>query len=173
MLVRQLDSVYIWMFEIFYNLKEGIMIEGLIGKLKSEVGGQIANKTKVPSGNLDGIFSVVGNVVTKEATKQMVGGNLSSLMNLFSDKPKNAAAKQIQTKMLSGVISELTSKMGISAKQSKMIAEIALPALINLIAKKNKSKSKDDSSFLNEIFGGVAKGGLGEVAKGLLGLFKK
>ena len=149
------------------------MIEELLGKLKSEVGGQLTIQTKLPSGNLDSIFSVVGNVVKKEATKQMVGGNISSLMNLFSDKPKNDGANQIQSKMQSGIVSELTSKLGISSIQSKGIAEIALPALVNMIAKKNKTSSKDDFSFLSEIFGVADKGTLGGVAKGLLGRFLK
>lgn len=147
------------------------MIEELIGKLKSEVGEKLSSQTKLPSGNLDSVFSVVGNVVKKEATTQMVGGDLSSLMKLFSNKPNNDGADQIQSKMLSGIVSELSSKLGLSPNLSKSIAEIVLPALINMIAKKNTA-SKDDSSILTEIFGG-AKGGLGGVAKDLLGRFLK
>lgn len=149
------------------------MLEDLIGKLKSEVEEQLSNKTKLPSGKLDSIFPVIGKVVKKEATKQMGSGNLSGLMTLFSDKPKNAAANQIKSKMQAGIVSELISKLGISSAQSKSIAEIALPALINMIAKKNKTTSKDDLSFLSEIFGVADKGGLGGVAKGLLGRFLK
>lgn len=150
------------------------MIEQLIGKLKSELGGQLTSQTKVPAGNLDGIFSVVGNVVKKEATKQMLGGNLSNLMNLFSDKPNTEGANKIQSVMNSGIIGELTKKLGISSSQSKGIAEIALPALISMIAKKNTGASKTDTSFLTEMLGISDKsGGLGGVAKGLLGRFLK
>lgn len=92
------------------------MIEALIEKLKSEVGGQLTNQAEVSSGNLDGILSVIGDVVKKEATQEMVSGNLSNLMNLFSDKPNDAGANQIQSKISSSIISELIGKLGISSE---------------------------------------------------------
>jgi hypothetical protein len=82
---------------------------------------------------MENMFSIIGNVVKKEATGQIIGGNLSDLMNLFSDKQNTENADQIQSNMHSGVVSELTSKLGISPEQSKGIAEVALPALINMI----------------------------------------
>lgn len=149
------------------------MLEELIGKLKSEVGGDLMNQTQLSSGNLDNIFSVIGNVAKKEVTGQMTGGNLSNLMNLFSDKPNSEGANQIQSNMHSGVVDELTSKLGISPETSRSIAGVALPALINMITKKNNTTPDDDPSPLHEIFGKVGGGGLGGIAKGLLGnLFK-
>ena len=148
------------------------MLEELIGKLNSEVGGQINSQTQLPTGNMDGIFSVIGNVVKNEAGKQMVSGNLSNLTNLFSDKPNNDVANQIQSKMHSDVISELTSKMGISMEQSKGVAEIALPALIEMIAKQS-ANSKGNSSSLSEIFGATNSGGLMGIVIGFLGRFLK
>jgi hypothetical protein len=105
----------------------------------------------------------------------MLGGNLSNVMNLFSDKPNNRGADLLQSNISSGVITSLTSKLGLSPEISRTIAAVAIPALINLITKKNSTTPDDDPSPLNEIFGGASKGGLlGGVAKGLLGgLFKK
>lgn len=149
------------------------MIDGLIEKLKSEVGGQLTSETELSSGNLDSVFSVVGDVLKKEATKEMMGGNLSSLMNLFSDKPNDTGANQIQSQMSSGIVSELIGKLGISPEQSKTIVTIVLPALLNMIAKKKDANSEDDSSFIGDLLGNVDKGGLGGIAKDLLGGFMK
>lgn len=149
------------------------MIEEFIGKLKSEVGGQLGNQSELSSVNMDSVFSVVGDVVKKESTKEMLGGNLSGLMELFSDKPNKAGANKIQSKMFSGIVSDLISKLGLSPSQSKTIAEIALPALISMISKKSSASSKDDGSVLTDIFGGMDKGGIGGMAKDLLGGFFK
>jgi|SRR5690554_1654909 len=149
------------------------MIEQLIGKLKSEVGGQLTSQTELSSGNLDSVFSVVGDVVKSEATKEMLGGNITSLLNLFSDKPNDAGANQIQSQMSSGIVSGLMGKLGISPEQSNKIVAIALPALLNMIAKKKDGNSNDDSSFLGDLLGDGGNGGIGGMAKGLLGGFLK
>jgi hypothetical protein len=150
------------------------MLEQLINSLKSEVGGQLSSQTKLPAGSIDKVFSVIGDVTKKEVTGQMLGGNLSNVMNLFSDKPNNDGANLLQSNISSGVITNLTSKLGLSPEISKTIAAIAIPALINMITKKNSTTPDDDPSPLNEIFGGAKGGLLGGVTKGLLGgLFKK
>ena len=150
------------------------MLENLIGALKSEVGGQILSQTKLPSNNLDKVFSVIGDVTKKEVTGQMLGGGLSNVMNLFSGQANNSGANLLQTNITSGVIGGLVSKLGLSQDISKNIAQIAIPALINLITKKNSATPDDDPSPLNDIFGGSGKGKLlGGLAKNLLGKFLK
>ena len=151
------------------------MLEQLINSVKSEVGGQIAGQTNLPSGTVDKVFSVIGDVTKKEVASQMIGGNLSNVINLFSNKPNNNEANLLQSNISSGVISNLTGKLGLSPQIAKTITAIAIPALINLITKKNNTTPDDDPSPLNEIFGGSGKGGMsGDIAKGMLGgLFKK
>lgn len=150
------------------------MLEQLMSSLKSEVGGQLGSQTNLPAGSIDKVFSVIGDVTKKEVTGQMLGGNLSNVMNLFSDKPNNSGANLLQSNISSGVISGLTNKLGLSPEIAKTIAAIAIPALINMITKKNNTTPDDDPSPLNEIFGGSSKGGLlGGVAKDLLGRFLK
>lgn len=151
------------------------MLEQLINSVKSEVGDQIAGKTNLPQGTIDKAFSEIGDVTKKEVTNQMIGGNLSNVMNLFSDKPNNNDANQLQSNISSGVISNLTGKLGLSPQIATQISSIAIPALINMITKKNKTTPDDDPSPLNELFGGSGQGGMiGDAAKGMLGgLFKK
>lgn len=179
------------------------MIESLLGTLKSQVGEQLTSKTKLPASNLDDVFSVIGNVVKKETTKQLTGGNLSNILGLFSDKTNSKTSKQLGANLNTGVVSDLISKMGISPKLAKEIAAIAIPPLIALITKKTASPkstktttaaktkgttakttkapaktkiaSKGASSVLEDLLGaaGGKKGSLGNIAKGLLGKFFK
>ena len=148
------------------------MLEQMINSLKSEVGGQIMKQTELPSANIDKVFSIIGDVTKKEVTGQMLGGNLPDVMNLFSKNQNNNGANLLQSNITSGVVSALSGKLGLSPAISQSIAAIAIPALINLITKKNNTTPDDDASPLKDIFGNSAKGGLlGGVAKNLLGRF--
>ncbi len=122
------------------------MIESLLGTLKSQVGEQLTSKTKLPASNLDDVFSVIGNVVKKETTKQLTGGNLSNILGLFSDKTNSKTSKQLGVNLNTGVVSDLISKLGISPKLAKEIAAIAIPSLIALITKSTKPAASTKST---------------------------
>ena len=59
------------------------MLEQIINSVKSEVGGQITGQTKLPSGTIDKVFSVIGDVTKQEVTTRMTGGNLSNVKSLL------------------------------------------------------------------------------------------
>jgi len=147
------------------------MLEELINSLKSEVGGQLSSQTNLPGGHIDKVLSVIGDETRKEVTGQIMGGNISHLMNLFSDKPNNDGANSIQSNISSGVISSLSSQLGLSPEISKSIAEVALPSLINMITKKNNTTPDDDPSPLNELFMNGGSSGIPGAAAKLLGGF--
>lgn len=149
------------------------MIEEILGNLKTELSGKLNAETDVPSDKMDSIISVLGDAVKGTAAKEMMGGNLSGIMNLFSDKPNDQQADHIESNMNSNIVSGLMDKVGISSAQAQKIAAIALPFLIKMITKKKEDSPKEDSSFLSEILGGGAKGGLGGIAKDMLGGFLK
>lgn len=149
------------------------MLEKLMESLKSEVGGQIISQTKLPSGNIDKVFSIIGDVTKKEVSQQMAGGGISNVMNLFSKQQNNSGANLLQSNITSGVIGGLVSKLGLSQEISKSVAQIAVPALINMITQKNSVTPDDDPSPLKDIFGNSAKGAIGGIAKNLFGKFLK
>jgi uncharacterized protein YidB (DUF937 family) len=149
------------------------MLENLLGTLKSEVGSQILSQANFPANNLDKVFSVIGDVTKKEVTGQMFGGGLGNVMNLFSNQTNNSGANLLQSNITSGVVSGLVSKLGLSQEMSKTIASVAVPALVNLITKKNSTTPDDDPSPLNDIFGGAKKSAIGGIAKNLFGKFLK
>lgn len=150
------------------------MLDQLLGTLKSELGGQILGQTQLPAAHLDNVFKVIGDVTKKEVTGQMLGGGLGNVMNLFSKQQNNDGANLLQSNITSGVIGGLVSKLGLSQQMSSSIAQIAIPALINMITHKNSATPDDDPSPLNDIFGTAKKAAMGGIAKNLLGkLFKR
>lgn len=148
------------------------MLENMLGSLKSEMGSKIVNETKLPSDQLDSVFSVIGDVTKKEVSQQMTGGGIGNVMNLFSKKPNDQGANEVQSNIHNGVIQGLTSKLGLSQQMSGSIAQMAIPALINMITHKNSSTPDDDPSPLQDIFGG-ALSSTGGTAKNILGKFMK
>ena len=145
------------------------MLEQLLNSLKSEMGGQIAGQTNLQSGHLDQIFSIIGNVAKKEVSGHMLQGKLSEVMNLFSNSPNTDGANQLQSNISSGVLSELTSKLGLSPAVAGSIASTAVPGLIDKITNHNNTTPDDDPSPLHELFGTAGGGGILDTAKNLLG----
>lgn len=149
------------------------MIEQFTGNLKSEIGDRITQETNLSPEHLDGVFSIFGDVLKNEGAKELMGGNLSGLLNLFSDEPNEPEANHIESRVSSGIVSELMGKLGISPDQAQKIVSIGLPVLMGMIAKKGGSGPKKDSSFLNDLLGGGNQGGIGGLAGNILGgLFK-
>ena len=89
------------------------MLEQLLNSLKTEIEGHLTSQADLPAEQLDDVISSIGGVAQKEVAGQMTSGNLSNLMNLFSDKPNNDAANRIQSNIHSNILSELTGKLGI------------------------------------------------------------
>jgi uncharacterized protein YidB (DUF937 family) len=144
------------------------MLEQLINSLKSEVGGQLANQTNLQSGHIDQIFSIISNVARSEVAGQIIKGNLSDVMSLFSKRPNSEGANQLQSNISSGVISNLISKMGLSPEIAGNIASTALPGLLEKITNHNSTTPDDDPSPLHELFGTGRDGQILGSAKNLL-----
>ena len=129
------------------------MIEKLLEGLQSQIGGEILEKTDVKANQLPDIFGVIGDTTKKEVKKSMLDGGVGTVMNLFSKKPNNSAANSLQTTISSGIVSGLVQKLGLSSSSASMVAGIALPAIMNMVSKKNSETPEDDPSPINALFG--------------------
>ncbi len=129
------------------------MIEKLLEGLQSQIGGEILEKTDVKANQLPDVFGVIGDTTKKEVKKSMLDGGVGTVMNLFSKKPNNSAANSLQTNISSGIVSGLVQKLGLSSSSASMVAKIAIPAIMNLVSKKNSETPEDDPSPINALFG--------------------
>ena len=102
---------------------------------------------------LPDIFGVIGDTTKKEVKKSMLDGGVGTVMNLFSKKTNNSAANSLQTNISSGIVSGLVQKLGLSSSSASMVAGIALPAIMNMVSKKNSETPEDDPSPINALFG--------------------
>jgi hypothetical protein len=142
--------------------KQPQMIENILEGLKEQIGDQILNKTDVKSDQLPAILSVIGDTTKNEVKSSMLDGGLSTVMNLFSNKPNSSGADLLQSNIARGIVSGLIQKIGLKSSTASVIAGLAVPMLMELITKKNNETPEDDPSPLNALFGdGDTGDGLG------------
>jgi uncharacterized protein YidB (DUF937 family) len=118
---------------------------------------------------MDQIFSIISNVARSEVAGQILKGNLSDVMSLFSKRQNSDGANQLQSDISSGVVSNLISKMGLSPEIAGNIASTTLPALLEKITNHNSTTPDDDPSPLHDLFGTGGDSGISGSAKNLLG----
>ena len=147
------------------------MLEQLINSLKSEVGEKLTNQTNLPAGHMDQVFSIISSVANKEVAQHILSGNLSDVMNLFSNSPNTDGANQLQSNISSGVVSNLINKIGLSPDMANNIVSVAIPGLIEKITNHNSKTPDDDPSPLHELFGTGGGSDILGTAKNLLGGF--
>lgn len=163
------------MYSKYYQpLKTNKMIEQLLQGLQGQVGPELESKAGVSQSQMPDIMKIIGGVAAKEAGKEMLGGNLGNVMNLFSNNQNNDGANSLQSNITNGIVSNLISKLGLKKETAAMISSVALPVLMNMITKKNSETPDDDASPLEALFDTKGKsGGLGGLLGGLSGLLGK
>lgn len=142
------------------------MLDQLISGIKDEISGKLQAEQGVSSDQVDGVMDVVSNVSQEKIGGELLGGNLDSVMNLFSDKPNTQEADSLQTNLTSGIMEGLIGKLGLDRSKASSIVNTVAPILIGFLTKKNNETADDDASPLTNLFGG---GDLGNIAKKTLG----
>jgi uncharacterized protein YidB (DUF937 family) len=99
-------------------------------------------------------MDVVGDVTKNKLGGELASGNLGSIMNLFSNNANSSASDGIQASLTAGIVSQLSSKLGIDSGMANTIASIVIPKLLEMITSKNSETPDSDSSFISGIIGG-------------------
>lgn len=157
------------------------MLDQILKGLKDQVGNEVQQKTGVSSNMLDDILKITGDVATKEVSKEMLSGNLDSVMNLFSNKDNTSQANSLQNNIMNNMIGGFVEKLGLNPQTASMVTSIIIPALMNMVTNKNSETADTDASPLMDLFNTAVGGGSsksnnplgGLIGKTLGGLFGK
>ena len=145
------------------------MLEQLLEGLQGKVGQEVQEKAGVDSDMMSQIMKMAGGVATQQVAKEMMGGGIGNVMNLFSNNSNNTGADSIQGNITNGIVSSLVEKMSFDQGKAAMITSIILPAIMKVVTNKNSETAEDDASPLKDLFGGDQAGGIA----GLIGGFLK
>jgi uncharacterized protein YidB (DUF937 family) len=146
------------------------MIADILSALKGGVANDLMTKAGVSQDQLPQIMDVVGDVTKNKLGGELASGNLGSIMNLFSNNANSSASDGIQASLTAGIVSQLSSKLGIDSGMANTIASIVIPKLLEMITSKNSETPDSDSSFISGIIGGD-NAGMMDKAKDVLGGF--
>lgn len=153
------------------------MLDMILKGLKDQVGDEIQQKAGVNQNMLDDILKITGNVATKEVSKEMLGGNLDAVMNLFSSAQNNPQASSLQNNIMQGMVANFVQQLGLKKETANMTTAMIIPALMNMITQKNAQTPDSDPSPLQDLFDLGGKGDDnplgGLIGKTLGGLFGK
>lgn len=149
------------------------MINTILSQLASETSGELTSKAGISQNMLGEMFKLTGNLATQEVGKQATSQGVSSLMNLFSNKPNNNFANNLQKSLTDSLVNNYASKFGLSKQQASLAAGIVVPALISLVTKENSKTPANDSSPIEKAFGLGNSKNATKVIGGLVGKFLK
>ena len=144
------------------------MLDQLLEDLQGQIGKEVQEKAGVDSDMMSKIMKMAGGVATEKVGKEMLGGGLSNVMNLFSKNDNNDGANSLQSNITDSVISNLTGKMGFDSGKASMITSLVIPAIMKMVTNKNNETADDDASPLEALFGGGGASGIASMIGGFL-----
>lgn len=149
------------------------MIDKILKSLASDTTGDLTSKAGVPQNLLGDLFKVTGNVTTQEVTNHISSAGIAGAMNLFSNKPNNIMADNIQNSLTDSLVNNYASKLGLTKQQATLAAGIIVPTVIKLITNENSKTPDNDSSPIQSLFDLENAKGASKAIGGLLGKFLK
>lgn len=136
------------------NLK--VMFEQILGQVKDQVAKSIGGISGIPADKQSAVVDTTASSLMSGLKQFATPDKLSSLLG-----GGGAAASGLS----GGVVSALTSKVGLNANTAKGIAAAVIPAVLGLL-KKQSGGSGGIGSLVSALSGG---GGLGNMLGGIMG----
>ena len=127
---------------------------------------QLAGKTDVEKGKLDGVAKVVTDTFKTGLSDKASSGNLSDIMGLFG---KGGSSSPFGNSLMNDTVANLVSKLGLPKGISDTIARVAVPFVIDKFSSFTSSKGKSNESGVQDILGDLMKGSLKDNLLGGLG----
>lgn len=148
------------------------MIDDLMKNLQGGAVGDLMKKFNLDEGKAKGIFSNIGESTKEVMSKQVAGGGLDTVMNLFSNKTNGNKENGLQSTLSDNLIGKITSSLGVDSGMAKKITDSVLPSLMKSITSKNEETPSSDSSAIMNMFSGKGVDGIKDsITSKLGGLF--
>lgn len=154
------------------------MLENIISQIKSQVMDQVESHPDVPQEKKGETIEATTESIVSGLKQYIKPSNISAITSLFKGKVSEMDVKSstVAKNLESGVISSLTSKVGLQQNVAQSIASSVIPALIAMFTSKTREGSSDFSvgSLISGFMGknsasSSSGGGLKNFVGGLFG----
>lgn len=137
--------------------------------LKTVQGGlvnQLAGKTDVDKGKLDGVAKVVTDTFKTGLADKASSGNVNDIVGLLG---KGGSSSPFAGSLVNNVVANLVSKLGLPKGVSDSLARVAVPFIIDQFSNFTSAKGKSNADGIQDIMGELLKGSLKDKLIGSLG----
>ena len=141
------------------------MLDQFLKTVKGELANQLAGKTDVDKGKLDGVADVVTDTFKTGLTDTAKSGKLNEIMGLFG----KGSSSPLASNLMNSTVSNLVTKLGLPKGVSDKIGAIAIPFIISKFSEFTSEKGKSDEEGIKDIFGDLLKGSVKDKLVGGLG----
>jgi len=135
------------------------MLDLLLNIIKENSLDAVVNNTQIPNEHNEGVQKVVMSGIQNGLSSALSGGNVSGIMDLFSQgsKGKNLNTNPIYQLISKNVSASLKEKFGLNEKVSDGLITSLLPTVLSKFSQKT-TDSKDSSIDMNSIIGSLTGG---------------
>jgi uncharacterized protein YidB (DUF937 family) len=121
------------------------MFDNLLDLVKSQAGSAIINNPAIPNEHNDAAVEVASSSIFDTLKNAVAGGNLNSVIGMFSGGAANANTSPLAGIMQNDMVQNLMHKFGLDQSQAGNVASGLLPNVLqNLV---HKTNDPNDSSF--------------------------
>jgi len=127
------------------------MLDQLIKFGKEQLSGQLKQEAKLNDDQVGKSLNVAQETITDGLKDQILGGNLSGVMNLFNGKSSPTSSNPIVSSLISTYASNLISKVGLSPAIAQTVTNMVIPALMSKFASKDTGEAHDEKGLLSKL----------------------
>ena len=131
------------------------MLNEFLKTVKGGLVSQLAGKTEVDEGKLDGVANVVTDTFKEGLMDKASSGKLNDIMGLLG---KGGSSSPFASSLVSSTINNLVSKIGLPKAVADKIGTIAIPFIIDKFSDFTSDKGKSNEEGVKDIFGDLLKG---------------
>lgn len=131
------------------------MLEQFLKTAKSGLVSQLAGKTDVDKGKLDGVAQVVTDTFKTGLMDKVSSGKMDDIMGLLG---KGGGSSSFATSLINSTVSNLVSKLGLPKGVADTLGRIAIPFIIAKFNDLMSAKGKPSEQGIKDIMGDLLKG---------------
>lgn len=143
------------------------MLDQFLNTVKGGLVNQLAGKTEVEKGKLDGVADVVTDTFKSGLMDKASSGKLNDIMSMLG---KGGSSSPLAKNLVNSTVSNLVSKLGLPKGIADKIGAITIPFIIDKFSDFTSEKGKSNEDGVKDILGDLLKesakdkllGGLGK-----------
>ena len=142
------------------------MLDQFLKTVQGGLTSQLAGKTEVDKGKLDGIAKVVTDTFQTGLKDKAGSGKLDDIMGLLG---KGGSSSSFANSLVKDTVTNLVSKLGLPKGVADSIGRIAIPFIIDKFNDLTSAKGKSSEGGVTDIIGDLLKGSAKDKLLGGLG----